>query len=699
MDIINNLSIKGKLLVVILVGLAAFAAALISGQTVGGIVFLIVTVLAVIVWLIVTFLVSSSLTTSIQRVIQATDAMAEGNLNINFKRQLAGELGDLEESMASLSDSLRIMQTKEMETDQLLKQNEAELIQIKTSFKDLESNILGLSADFKNLTISASSGELEKRIDVSKYQDNLAVIAGCLNNLLDSTQAPINEALEVMDKALSGDFSKSIIGDYHGDFGRIKNSINGTISNTSRCIMEITRILTELAQKNLNLEIKGAFIGDFTAIKDALEMIFSQFNDVMQGVNIIAEQVALGAKAISDSSMTLAEGASMQAITVDNLTEIITQVDEKTASNAENAARAEVFSSHSHDNAIKGNNEMQNMLEAMDGIKESSNAISNVIRVISDIAFQTSMLALNASVEAARAGEHGRGFAVVAEEVRNLALKSDEAAKETTTLVEEAILKVNQGTSLATSTAQALEKIVSDTNEESAIISGIAAESHEQAEAIRRVNTDTNQIAEVIQRNSSTSEENAAASEELSSQSETLRQMIGVFRLLENSGKVTSKPAPSISPPSPPPAITKKPVSAPKPAVTPIAVKKQTPAAAPKVSNTSAVVAKPKAAAKAVTPKAVTPPTPKPAKPPAVQVPATPAASGQHLDPTSLAAKYMAESRKMVKESSEEDKKAVRTAKPAVGPNFSQGMVTSNATGVPAPSASHVYDRKDYGKY
>ena len=557
MGIINNTNIRIKLLLAVLSGPVVFVIAIIAGQFMEGGAYIAIVGVITLLWLILAAACALSIIKSLDRISQGVKSLAQGAHSVNFNRGQEGELGLLEDSLAEAADSIKGLKDQ---IDSLTRQeesNEAEAPhilralaaldegnfsvnipaftgiwgQISTSINSLGGSLQNLNKDLKELIESATVGKLDKRVDTSIYQGDWVHFAESLNSLLDAVSAPIHEAIEVMDQVSCGNFSREINGNYHGDFSRIKESINGTISNTSHYIGEITRILTDLANKNLSVEVYGDFVGDFSAIKNALGMIISQFNEVMHGIDTAAEQVAVGAKTISDSSMSLAEGANMQAVTVDDLTITITQVDEKTASNAENAARAEQLSTQSQENAAKGNTEMQNMLVAMEGIKESSSNISTIIRVISDIAFQTSMLALNAAVEAARAGEHGKGFAVVAEEVRNLALRSDEAAKETTSLIEESIEKVNQGTAIAVNTAQALEKIVSDTDEVSNIISGIAAESHQQSEAISQVNSGTGRIAEVIQRNSSTSEETAAAAQELSSQSEVLRDMIAVFKL------------------------------------------------------------------------------------------------------------------------------------------------------------------------
>ncbi len=398
-------------------------------------------------------------------------------------------------------------------------------------FNTLKNNLVTLNKDVNNLIQGAIKGKLDTRVNADLYKGDWNKLTNGLNNLLQSVSTPIDEANAILDRIAVGDFDIAVNNNYQGSFANMMKCFDKMITSIRSYIGEITEVLGLIANKDLTSGISRDYDGQFNLIKISVNNISETLRNTIAEIKVSADNVLGGATQISESSMDLANGASSQASSVEELNASILTINEQTRKTAEDAQTAHEYSIKSMENATTGNNEMLKMLDSMEGIKDASNNISKIIKVIDDIAFQTNILALNAAVEAARAGAAGKGFAVVAEEVRSLAGRSQQAAKDTSILIEDTIDKIGDGTRTAELTAQSLKKIVDDTNSVSTIINSIYNSTKEQSDGISQITVGINQIAEVVQRNSATSEESAAAAEELNSQSVLLAEMVSDFNI------------------------------------------------------------------------------------------------------------------------------------------------------------------------
>ncbi len=254
--------------------------------------------------------------------------------------------------------------------------------------------------------------------------------------------------------------------------------------------------------------------------------ITKPINRIIAGLTEGAQQVASASGQVSSASQSLAEGATEQAAGLEETSSSLEEMSSMTKQNADNAQQASVLAGEARKAAQGGAESMQRMSRAIDDIQKSSDETAKIIKVIDEIAFQTNLLALNAAVEAARAGEAGKGFAVVAEEVRNLAMRSAEAAKNTANMIEESVKNTKNGVAISGEVSKALGEIVDGIAKTTDLVGEIAAASAEQAQGIDQVNTAVAQMDKVTQQNAANAEESASASEELSAQAEAMQGIV-----------------------------------------------------------------------------------------------------------------------------------------------------------------------------
>ncbi|NTV77630.1 MAG: HAMP domain-containing protein, partial [Clostridiales bacterium] len=289
---------------------------------------------------------------------------------------------------------------------------------------------------------------------------------------------PINAMVIAANRLSEGDVAVNVTADTKDEVGMLAESFGRMIENIRAQVTVVERI----AAGDLSIEVNVRSQVDLLNKKLA-EMVTNN-NEVLSNIKAASDQVAAGSRQVSDSSIALSQGATEQASSIEQLTASLEEISSQTKLNAQNANQANELAEVAKTNALKGNSQMKEMQKAMEEINESSTNISKIIKVIDEIAFQTNILALNAAVEAARAGQHGKGFAVVAEEVRNLAARSANAAKETTDMISGSISKVAAGTKIADETAEALNKIVEDVAKAANLVGDIAIASNEQATGI-----------------------------------------------------------------------------------------------------------------------------------------------------------------------------------------------------------------------
>lgn len=316
------------------------------------------------------------------------------------------------------------------------------------------------------------------------------------------------------------------------ELGNLADSVRETLRSMKLYISDIERGMQAIGSGKLNYRTTVDYKGDFAAIKNSMNDITVMLNQALTQISNSADQVAGGAEQVANGAQMLSQGAVEQAGSMEELAANINEISDSVKNNAEDAVNASRRADQVSVMVAEGSAQMENMTSAIMEIKENSRAITGIVKEIEDIAFQTNILALNASVEAARAGEAGRGFSVVADEVRHLAYKASEAAKMMAHLAQQTTTKVDGGTLAVERAAESLKNIKAGAQEVTVMVDRISDASVSQADFIIQIRQSIEMISDIVQGNSATSEESAAASEELAAQAQLLKKLVEEFELL-----------------------------------------------------------------------------------------------------------------------------------------------------------------------
>lgn len=339
---------------------------------------------------------------------------------------------------------------------------------------------------------------------------------------------PIQEAERLADSMSRGALNepnsgKAFGNDELGDFIRKLEFTKGELNSY---VADINDVLAQMAAGDFTAKSKVTYIGDFVQIGESFKQIEASLQEIIGNISRSSKDVKNGSEQIAEGSQVLASGTTRQAAAIEELSASINEIADKVQQSAHNASEASKISVQSSEKITYQNNEVKNMLSAMEEIKQKSDQIQNIIKAIDDIAFQTNILALNAAIEAARAGVAGKGFAVVADEVRNLAAKSAASAAQTGELINATIEAVDKGTVIAQSTAETMKEVTELAERTNKYIGEISVAADDEADSIEQVKVGIDQISTVVQQNSATAEQTAASCEELSGQSAVLEEQI-----------------------------------------------------------------------------------------------------------------------------------------------------------------------------
>ncbi len=379
---------------------------------------------------------------------------------------------------------------------------------------------ISIEQEIGQLVQDVKAGDLSTRIDMGDKQGFAKMLSSGINELTDVIERVLSDVSLVMEAMAEGDLTTAIANDYQGIYAECKNNINGTLINLSNFIVQI---------------------------RDAADFIDSSSQEIASGND------------------NLSQRAEQQAASLEQTAASMEQLATTVKDNAGNTQRAHQVVDSASQLAQKGGEIVKSAIMAMQDINNSSNEIAEIIGVIDEIAFQTNLLALNAAVEAARAGDHGRGFAVVATEVRNLAQRSADAAKQSNDLIQNSMQKVRAGTAFVNETGIALTEIVNSVAQVGEIVAQIANASAEQTAGIDQVNQAVSQMDDITQQNAALAEQAAASSISMHDQSANMSKLLGFFKINSKAASSQSVKTAGYSKVlvAPVRATAKKPVSAP----------------------------------------------------------------------------------------------------------------------------------------
>ena len=358
---------------------------------------------------------------------------------------------------------------------------------------------------------------------VSKQQDNIRQL-DIINRNSSEYQKSMKEYFQLFIKLNEIAIKRNEAGN---SVLKICNQSSDSSLNSTVKIAEKTNKSASASSSLLYIVVIAALIIGITIAILLTKSIIKPIVRVVDELANGSDQVFNASEQLSLASQELADGSSEQASSIEETSSTLDETSSMVKQNTENTKKAADLTQQAREMSLEGNEQMKIMMNAMDDIKNSSNEIAKIIKVIDDIAFQTNMLALNAAVEAARAGEAGMGFAVVAEEVRILAQRSTQAAKDTSEMIENSINKSEKGVDIAAKVAKFLENIYGQSEKINEIVKEITTASQEQTQGVIQISKAVSQMEQVTQSIASNAEESAAASEQLNAQAENMKQIVG----------------------------------------------------------------------------------------------------------------------------------------------------------------------------
>lgn len=404
-----------------------------------------------------------------------------------------------------------------------------DLLKLKQGVNDSADNVQAMIEQIAQAMHKLSAGEFDYRSQL-QAKGAFAQILNDTNQAMADLNQVMQDINQTMNTMAQGNFQQRIEAQANGDLAKLKNNINQTLDTLDKVIRNISDIMQGQSQGDLTQRVQVNCAGDLDALKQAINANAERLSGIINEVLVASNMVSGAAEEVSRGSHSLSESVQQQAASVEETSATMTEINSAIKNNADNAKSANRLDQELESHSTTASKVMKDTIEAMGAIQDSSSQISEIVTLIDGIAFQTNLLALNAAVEAARAGDHGRGFAVVAGEVRSLAQKSAEAAKDIKNLIDKSVERINQGTELASESEQIISKMNESIGEVTKMIGDIASASVEQAQGVNEINQAIGLIDNVTQQNAALVEQTSAAAESLKDQARQLSDSVSFFK-------------------------------------------------------------------------------------------------------------------------------------------------------------------------
>ncbi len=472
---------------------------------------------------------------TIDKLVELVDGISSGGVGEAFLLSADGsvlthanpELLPSEEGMTVLSDVIAI--DLDAQGVQSIKDCDGTAKYVDIAIVDRTGWKLGVTQP-----VAAIVGQIMRNllIDILLSVVLLAVSLVLLSVRIRLLLSPLGELKDSLVRLSKGDFSAKVEASARGDeIGVLQSAAAGLNETLANLVQEMDGVLGRMAACDLTALDIQPYPGDFDKLTHSVNDILGILRQLISQVQDASTVVSSGAEQVSCSAQDLAQSSTEQTNSIQQLAGEASKISQSLSRTAQYAQSAKSGTTSTYENIQHCSAKMAQMMQAMSLISEKSSEVSKVIKAIEDIAFQTNILALNAAVEAARAGDAGKGFAVVADEVRSLATKSGEAAQSTTSLIQETVEAVANGSALSQETEQSLRCVVGDAKAVLDAVTQISAATLEQAESVRHMTENIDAISCVVQTSAASAEESAGTSQEMSGQATVLKQLVGRFRL------------------------------------------------------------------------------------------------------------------------------------------------------------------------